>query len=204
MKKLLIFVLLVIVCTVSTFTRVYSYSQPDGRIRHCFHNEYWRREDIHSRRQDEERRRAEERRRQDEERRRTEERRREERYYRDDFHYDSREKLSTRQVLRETAECLVQAQRAARSGNYRFGLGKAYAHQEQARNLYFERRYERARLHSLRAREIANYIIVQNRSGSRRYSERYRRYQENDSLDNSLSIRIVDDNIALKLRIDLD
>ncbi|HYH04377.1 MAG TPA: hypothetical protein VEC37_14900 [Bacillota bacterium] len=161
-----------------------------------------RRDEENRRRDEEQRRRDEERHRHEDERRRPDPRRHEDYNDRDDRHPEFSERLRAKQVLRETAECLERAQRVARYGHFREGLGKAYAHQEEARNLYYEGRYQRAIVHSMRAREIANDIISINREG--RSDRRHGRYWHNDSLDDELSIRIVDDNIAIKLKINLD
>lgn len=120
--------------------------------------------------------------------------------------HSPKEKSRARSTIRETAGHLSRAQAAARTGHYSYGLGKAYAHQEQARDFYFNGRYERAIAHSLRARDIALYIIKENREGRyraaapppRRYAERH------DDIDDQLSIRVVDDKVAIKLKINLD
>ncbi|HYH02283.1 MAG TPA: hypothetical protein VEC37_04225 [Bacillota bacterium] len=120
-------------------------------------------------------------------------------------YYSPREKAEAKQTLRETADYLVHAQQAANRGHYSYGLGKAYAHQEEARDLYHARRYERSIAHSLRARDIANFIIRENRERRYRESVRPPRYADrNDEIDNELSIRVVDDKVALKLKINLD
>jgi flagellar biosynthesis GTPase FlhF len=177
-----------------------------------------RRQQEERRRQQEDRRQQEERRRQEEDRRQQEERRRQEENRRQSeigrrpggpppFHHvapdrDFRWKFKAGQVLHETANYLVRAQRAARFGPYRYGLGKAYAHQEEARNLYFDGQYRRAIDHSLRARKIAQYIIMWNKPGYMRRPGRHAVY--NDPIDNELSIKVVDDKIAIRLKINLD
>jgi hypothetical protein len=114
-------------------------------------------------------------------------------------HPSTQKQLKAKEVLEETAEQLEQAQKAALHGHYRYGLGRAYTHQEQARDLYFDRQYERAQAHSLRAREIAVDIINANRQ------KRYERPASHvDGLDNQLSIKIIDDKVALRLHFTLD
>jgi hypothetical protein len=121
---------------------------------------------------------------------------------RPDYSWD---RVQAKQILGETAGRLLQAQRAARRGNYRYGLGKAYAHQKQARNLYYDGQYKRAIAHSFRAREIALEIIDANRPGPSRFSNRSpRRRHRHDDLDSQLSIKIVDDKVALRLHFNLD
>jgi hypothetical protein len=177
-----------------------------------------RRKEEESRRQEEERRRQEEeRRRQEEERRRKEEesRRQEEEQHRRRPGYperppqappsSSRDKFRARQVLHGTADRLIQAQRAARNGHYSYGLGMAYSHQKQARNLYYEGRYQRAIEHSMRAKYIADYIIRQNQEGRRHHPGEPEPCQPpHDRLDDQLSIKIVDDKVAIRLNISLD
>jgi hypothetical protein len=166
-----------------------------------------RRQDEQRRRQDEQRRRDEERRRQEEERRRREvppppPPHRRTRPGIDLRIGDSLSKARARRVLRETADYLVKAQWAARRRHYYFGLGKAYAHQEEARKLYAKRWYRNAIDHSMRAREIAKDVIEANRPGRR---HRYGPPPEyDDSIDNELSVNIRDDKAVLSLRIRLD
>lgn len=119
-------------------------------------------------------------------------------------HRDYREKMQARDVLRETNDVLEQAQRAARRGKYRNGLGLAFAHQQEARDLYYKGRYERAISHSLRARDIASDIIKVNHDSRHRRFRAHNDYNRHDDLDNSLSVKIIDDNIALKFHINLD
>jgi hypothetical protein len=169
-----------------------------------------RRRKEEQRRQEEERRRKEERWRQEEERRRQEERRRppvaRPPHYRtrpevEIRRRDPRERLKAKKVLRDTGNYLIRAQREARRGRYYFGLGKAYAHQEEAKKLYWGRHYRSAMAHSLRARQIARDVIEANRPGrSRRYGPppKY-----NDEIDNELSIKIRDDKAVLSLKINL-
>ncbi|MGD8401215.1 MAG: hypothetical protein PVH64_09840 [Bacillota bacterium] len=190
-----------------------------------------RRKEAERRRQDEQRRWKEaERRRQDEQRRRkeAERRRQDERRRRKEAErrrqgappppprkrrpapvpvppprHDSYGRVKARQVIRKTTIYLERAQRAARRGYYRYGLGKAYAHQKEARNLYLKRWYRQAIAHSLRARKISQNIIDANRPGGpRRLEHYYGRYD--DEIDNKLSIRIEDDKAVLKFRIQLD
>jgi hypothetical protein len=121
---------------------------------------------------------------------------------RPDYSWD---RVEAKQVLAETADRLLQAQSAARRGRYRYGLGKAYAHQKQARNLYYDGQYKRALAHSFRAREIALEIIDANRPGPSRFLDRPpRRRHRYDDLDSQLSIKIVDDKVALRLHFNLD
>jgi hypothetical protein len=163
-----------------------------------------RRRDEEQHRRDEERhRRDDERHRwEDEQRRRDEERRRwvEERRWDDRHHHDFNryERSKAREVLRVTADYLIRAQRAARLGHYHFGLGKAYAHQEEARRLYRDGFYRRAIAHSLRARQIAQDVIDGNRAGYPRYPCEY-----DETIDNELSVRVHDDRSVLSLRITL-
>jgi hypothetical protein len=177
-----------------------------------------RRHDEDRRRQEEEHRcREDDRHRQEKDRRHMEEDRRrqeEERHRHDGPPYPqpphwqphpriSGEQFRTKQVLRKTADVLIRAQWAARNG-YGQGLGMAYTHQQQAWNLYYEGRYQRSIEHSVRARLIANEIIRRSQTGRRPGpgSPPYR--LPHDRLDDELSIRIVDDNIAIRLKIDLD
>jgi hypothetical protein len=176
-----------------------------------------RRHEEERRRQDEEQRRhEEERRRQDEEQRRHEEerRRREAKPRRlapkppqaRPFHlvprHESQGEQSARQILRKTAKLLTRAQRAAKLGHYRYGLGRAFAHQEEAWTLYSGGWYDRAIVHSLYARKIARNIITENQPGRSRRPRHYPVYD--DPLDQELSINITDDNVALELRINLN
>ncbi|HYH03757.1 MAG TPA: hypothetical protein VEC37_11680 [Bacillota bacterium] len=119
-------------------------------------------------------------------------------------HRDSRERMRARDVLRETNNVLERAQRSSDRGGYRNGLGRAFAHQEEARDLYRYGRYERSISHSLRAREIAEDIIRANRDRRYRRHRAHHDYNRHDDLDNSLSVKIIDDNVALKFRINLD
>jgi hypothetical protein len=188
------------------------------------HEEERRRQDEEQRRHEEERRRQdeeqrrheEERRRQDEEQRRHEEerRRREAKPRRlapkppqaRPFHlvprHESQGEQSARQILRKTAKLLTRAQRAAKLGHYRYGLGRAFAHQEEAWTLYSGGWYDRAIVHSLYARKIARNIITENQPGRSRRPRHYPVYD--DPLDQELSINITDDNVALELRINLN
>lgn len=116
-------------------------------------------------------------------------------------HGEFRERERAREVLEETADTLERAQWSARRGHYRDGLGRAWAHQEEARDLYFNGEYERAIAHSMRARDIAVYIIDANRRGP---GGPHRHHFQEHELDNQLHVRIVDDNVALKLRFNLN
>ena len=118
------------------------------------------------------------------------------------YHRNTEKRLQAKRVLRYTSETLIQAQRAARRGGYREGLGRAFAHQDRAKKLYRLGEYNSCIRHSLRSREIAEYIIDENR-GVRRH-HRGRHHSHRDELDKALSVRICDDNVALKLRINLD
>jgi hypothetical protein len=178
-----------------------------------------RRQDEDRRQQDERRRQEEERRRQEEDRRRQDEQRRQEedRRHQEERrpggppppppHYDRQlypgGRVRANQVIHETDNYLRRAQKAARFGPYRYGLGKALAHQEEARNLYFEGQYQRSIAHSLHARKIAQDIIEENRPGHPRRPGPPPHGLYNDPIDNELSIKIVDDNIAIKLKIKL-
>ncbi|HEY8465037.1 MAG TPA: hypothetical protein VIM29_13680 [Bacillota bacterium] len=120
------------------------------------------------------------------------------------INHDSREKVRARNVLRETNVTLERAQIAARRGNYRNGLGRAFSHQQEARDLYRRGRYDRAIAHSLRARDIANDVIRANNDPRYRRSRIGHDYNRHDDLDNSIRVRLFDDNVALKIRINLD
>jgi hypothetical protein len=214
---------LMLVCSFGTAANAASYRLPDATINYHQNiisnlrdNGRWRQE---RRRQDEERRRrAEDRRRQEEQRRRDEENRRrdeenrrrdEENRRRDEENrrhkvpppHSLRDRIEAKRVIRATADYLIRAQQAARKGRYYFGLGKAYAHQEEAQKLYRGGHYKSAMAHSLRARQIARDVIEANRPG------RPRRYglspQYNDEIDNQLSIKIRDDKAVLSLKINL-
>jgi hypothetical protein len=116
----------------------------------------------------------------------------------------SGEQFRAKQVLRETADYLIRAQRAARNG-YGNGLGMAYTHQQQAQKLYYQGRYQSSIGHSMRARFIAGEIIRYNQAGRRPGPGGPPPYRPSyDNLDDELSIRIIDDNIAIRLKIDLD
>lgn len=117
-------------------------------------------------------------------------------------HRDDREKDHAREVLGQTNDTLERAQRAARRGGYRDGLGRAFAHQDEARELYRQGSYGRAISHSMRAREIAEDIIRINQRRDRR--SYHHDYDRRDDLDNSINLRIRDDKAALNLRIKLD
>lgn len=127
-------------------------------------------------------------------------------------HYPSRSsQRQAHQVLRRTAEYLIQAQHNSRKyhGNYH-GLGRAIAHQNRARQLYFEGWYDRAIAHSIQARRIAIGIIRQNRgridekSAFNDYDERNFRDYHHDDLEGEIYFNLVDDNKALHIHIDLD
>lgn len=99
-----------------------------------------------------------------------------------------------RHVLRRTARVLERSQKIAnddrRRGRHRRGrgrdgiryrgLGRAFAHQERARDLYNARRYELAIDHSLQARAIALRVIRRandwDRRGWRDNDDDYYRY----------------------------
>jgi hypothetical protein len=181
------------------------------------HEEERRRQDEEQRRHEEERRRQdeeqrrheEERRRQDEEQRRHEKERRrfapkppQPRLIHLVPHHQHWGQQKARQVLRKTAKLLIWAQKAAKHGHYHYGLGRAYAHQEEARNLYSHGWYDRAIAHSLYARKIARNIITENQPGRSRCPGYHPVYD--DPLDKELRINIADDNVALTLRINLN
>jgi hypothetical protein len=115
-------------------------------------------------------------------------------------------RFQAKKVLGETTNQLSRAQNVARRGHYRYGLGKAYAHQEQARELYYHGQYDRAMAHSMRARELAVDIITCN------HRQRYEHPGQPpmhsvklaDDLDNELTIKVVDDKVALRLHFTLD
>jgi hypothetical protein len=164
-----------------------------------------RRQEEDRRRQDEQRRQEEDRRRQDEQRRQEEDRRRQEEDRRhqeerrpggppppppyDDRQRDPWGRARANQVIHDTDNYLRQAQKAARFGPYRYGLGKALAHQQEARNLYFDRQYQRSIVHSLRARKIAQDIIEENRPGHPRRPGPPPHGLYNDPIDNELSVK---------------
>ncbi|HYH03756.1 MAG TPA: hypothetical protein VEC37_11675 [Bacillota bacterium] len=118
------------------------------------------------------------------------------------YQENSEERMRARRVLRYTSETLMQAQRAARRGGYREGLGRGFAHQDRAKELYYDGEYNRSIRHSLRAREIAEYIIDENRV--EHHHHRGHHHSRRDDLDQGLSVKVVDDNVALKFRVDLD
>jgi hypothetical protein len=167
-----------------------------------------RQEDDRRRMEDDQRRQEEQRRKAEERRRWEEDNRRQGRPVYPQPPYrkprTSGEQFRAKQVLRETADCLIQAQRAARYGNGN-GLGMAYTHQQQAWKLYYQGFYRRSIGHSMRARFIANEIIRHNQAGRRPGPGGPPPYRpSHDNLDDELSIKIIDDNIAIRLKIDLD
>jgi hypothetical protein len=127
---------------------------------------------------------------------------------------DRRERHSrqeARRILIETNNILEDAKREAERGGYYEGLGRAYSHQREARDLYSnDRRYDRAIDHSLRAREIAKDIIQTNREIQRdsrklKHKETPRKnYDRHDDLDNSINVKIIDDHAALKMKFKID
>lgn len=123
-------------------------------------------------------------------------------YYGHHHYHNPEKRLQAKRVLNYTFEILIQAQRAARRGGYREGLGRAFAHQDRAEELYESGEYNRSIRHSLRAREIAEYIIDEN-SGIHPHHRRHH-HSNPDDLDRSLSINIFDDNMALKFRVNSD
>lgn len=123
-------------------------------------------------------------------------------YLRDDARY----------ILQRTARRLMEAQQMAMRRNFRSGLGLAMAHQQKARELYWQGFYREAIFHSLRARNMALQIISGNRERwLRNYSwepreENYRRLAPVDAdLDNRLNkIYIHSDDDAVYFHFDID
>ena len=121
-------------------------------------------------------------------------------------------KEDARYILQRTAQILMEAQQAAMRRHFRSGLGLAMAHQQKARELYWQGFYREAIFHSLRARNVALQI-------SNGYRERwgwhnpweprednYRRLAPADAvLDNRLDkFAIHGDDDAVFFHFDLD
>lgn len=116
-----------------------------------------------------------------------------------------------RLVIQKTAVVLVEAQRAANHGHNYFGLGNAIAHQQVARELFTQNRYQDAMFHSFRARALAAKVIDANHGKVVReirreeWEERYNREApKDDELDLKIVDRKVQDKDAVSFKIDLN
>lgn len=117
-----------------------------------------------------------------------------------------------RYIINRTSRVLSDAQRAADRRHRYFGLGRAVAHQQKARDLYRYGSYRDAIFHSLRARDLAFQVIEQNRERPHRefyrddMEERYGRSAPRDrDLDVQLDVtKIGKDDAMVHLRLDFD
>lgn len=96
-------------------------------------------------------------------------------------------------IIHRTALIIYDAQQAAKRRHYYYGLSRAIAHQQKARQLYKIESYRDAIYHSLRARDLAFQVIRENRERPRR--EFYRdeleiSYSRTAPRNNELDIRI--------------
>lgn len=96
-------------------------------------------------------------------------------------------------ILQRTTKVIYAAKAAAMHRHHYFGMAKAVAHQQKARELYWKRLYREAIFHSLRARKMAFDILEANRERPRR--EYYRnnmeeRYGHVSPRENDLDMRI--------------
>jgi hypothetical protein len=117
-----------------------------------------------------------------------------------------------RYIIHRSAMVLFAARRAAERGHRYFGLARAFAHQQKARELYEDGSYREAIFHSLRARDLAFQIIRENREKPGR--EFFRddledRYTREAPRDNELDLRINLHNIgsddeAVRFNFDID
>jgi hypothetical protein len=115
-------------------------------------------------------------------------------------------------IIHRTATTIFAAQKAADYGHHYYGLGQAVAHQQKARELYWDGSYREAIYHSLRARDLAFQVIVANRERPRR--EYYRdemedRYNQTAPKGKQLDIgidtvKIGIDDAVVKLHFGLD
>lgn len=116
------------------------------------------------------------------------------------------DRVRARQILRQTAEILQRAQRAAERGGQFQSLGKAVAHHRRSRRLFRADFYPEAVFHSKRARKLAFDVLQNNRAMSR---EDWRVMRDDDGdRDFDFDVWILresqDDKAALRFYIEID
>ena len=115
-------------------------------------------------------------------------------------------------VIHRTATVFLDAQRAVDHRHYSFGLARAVAYQQKARELYLAGSYQDAIFFSLRARDLAFQIIEGNREKPRREfyrDEMEERYRHSSPRDEELDLKIdkkkvAKDDEVVRLHFDLD
>jgi hypothetical protein len=124
-------------------------------------------------------------------------------------HHQIRE--DARYVIHRSAMVIFAARRAVEYRHRYFGLARAIAHQQRARELYENGSYREAIFHSLHARELAIQIIRGNRGKMRpdffrdEKEERYARDLPRDSeLDLRVKEKVGNDDDAVHWKFDLD
>lgn len=144
------------------------------------------------------------------ENRREEGRRRREHNQREDRRL-MQERDDARYVINRTASVISRAQRNARMNHYYAGFARAIAHQNKARELFQNRRYQEAIFHSLRARKLAMQVIRGNREHWSGYSrnDREERYIRMAPSDHDLDIRVDwqkvgNDDAAVRIQFNLN
>jgi hypothetical protein len=120
--------------------------------------------------------------------------------------YDRQEREKARRVLNETHDVLDRAQREAARGGYDEGLGRAFTHQQEAKDYFRRDHYDWAISHSMRARDIAKEIIAINGEKRREPKKElpHRDFSKHDDVDNSIDLKLIGDKAALKIKLKLD
>ena len=116
-------------------------------------------------------------------------------------------------IIHRTAMVIFEARRAAIQRHRFFGLARALAFQQRARELYFDGLYRDAIFLSLRAREMAIQIIRENHGRMRRDFERdemeerfARDIPRDEELERHIDKRHIgrdDDAVHLKIELDI-
>jgi hypothetical protein len=122
------------------------------------------------------------------------------------------ERKDARFIIHRTANTIFAAQQAAARGRNYFGLRRAIAHQQRARDLYVRGYYRDAIFHSLRARDLAFQVISENREKPSReycYDPMENRYVQsaprNNELDISIdTVKVGKDDALVRLHFGLD
>jgi hypothetical protein len=124
----------------------------------------------------------------------------------------SQAQANARSTIHRTAQVIADAQDAARYRHYKAGLAQAIAHQQYALQLYRRGSYWDAIYHSMRARSLA-FRVIQNNQRSWRpefdwdddENDYLLEIPRDEDLDrNLIGIRIITDDAALFLRLNLD